>query len=102
MCPITQTLQSATADFLLLAAPIRERRAVIVSMVVACVITGVFVGWLLAMIMASAAMSHSQQRMQRKVRHWQAETALARAQAKAEHLTREALTEGNLPPRPGD
>ena len=101
LCPIIQTSQNVTADFLLLAALTRERRAVIVVVAMASVTVGAFTGWLLAMIMASAVMSYSQQRMQRKLRHWQAETARARAYAEAERLEREGLTKGGPPPSPG-
>jgi hypothetical protein len=59
-------------------------------------ITGAFAGWVLAMVTASAAMSHSQARMQRKVRYWQSEAALARA--RAERLTRYAMTQEGPPP----
>jgi len=102
MCPTIQTAQNATTNLLLLAALTRERRTVIAAIAVASFVTAAAVGWLLTMIAASAAMSFSQERMQRKVRYWQAETALARAQAKAERLAREAITPGNPPPRPGD
>lgn len=70
----------------------------IAGAVVVSVITGAFAGWALAMVTASAAMSHSQARMQRKVRYWQSEAALARAQVKAERSARYAMTEGDLPP----
>ena len=101
-CPIIQTrvtdlIGSAHAETFT-----TGRRTVIAGVAVASFITGGVVGWLLAMIAASAAMSFSQERMQRKVRYWQAETALARAQAKAERLAREAITRGDPPPRPGD
>jgi hypothetical protein len=85
-CPLIQTRGTN-----LLGSPQAEtlttgRRTVIAVVAAASFITGAAVGWLLAMIAASAAMSFSQERMQRKVRYWQAETALARAQAKAERL----------------
>jgi predicted benzoate:H+ symporter BenE len=48
---------------------------------VASLIAGLLGGWWLTMVAATAAISHSQERMQRKVRHWQAETARARASA---------------------
>jgi hypothetical protein len=101
MCPTIQTSQTVTASPLLRAALIRERHTMMAA-AVASFITGAVVGWLLAMITASVAMSSSQERMQRKVRYWQAEAALARAHAKAERLAREAITQGNPPPRPGD
>jgi hypothetical protein len=47
--------------------------------VVAGVLTGAFAGGCLAMAAAFAVMSRSQERMQRKVRYWQAETARARS-----------------------
>jgi hypothetical protein len=71
---------------------------VIAGAVVVSVITGAFLGWVLAMVTASAAMSHSQARMQRKVRYWQSEAALARAQVKAARLARYAVAEEDLPP----
>lgn len=43
--------------------------------------TGIFLGWLLTMVYAAAAISRAQQRMQRKVRYWQAEAARAREDA---------------------
>ena len=66
-------------------------------MMVAAVITGAFAGWVIALIIVSAQMSYTQQRMQRKVRYWQAQTALARAQARTERLARQAITQ-NYPP----
>ncbi len=100
MGPTTKTWQNGTTDLLPLAALTFECRTVILGVAAVCLATGVVAGWLLAMIAASAAMSFSQERMQRKVRYWQAETALARAEAKAERLAREAITRGN-PPRSG-
>jgi len=69
-----------------------------ITATVVAAITGMAAGWVLALITASAAMSHSQQRMQQKVRYWQAEAALARAQAQAERLARKAITQGDVPP----
>jgi MFS superfamily sulfate permease-like transporter len=69
----------------------------IVGVVVASLAIGVFLGWVLAMFMASTAMSYSQERMQRKVRYWQAETARARTRARAERRARIALGEGDFP-----
>jgi hypothetical protein len=51
--------------------------------VVAGILTGVFVGGCLVMAAAFAVMSRSQERMQRKVRYWQAETTRVRAGAQA-------------------
>jgi MFS superfamily sulfate permease-like transporter len=59
--------------------------------------TGIFVGWVLAMFMASTAMSYSQERMQRKVRYWQAEAAQARTRARAERQARLALSASDFP-----
>jgi hypothetical protein len=42
---------------------------------------GLFLGWLLTTTVALAAISRSQQRMQRKVRWWQARTASAQMEA---------------------
>jgi type II secretory pathway component PulJ len=44
----------------------------------ASLIAGLLAGWWLTLIAATAAISRSQERMQRKVRYWQAETARAR------------------------
>jgi hypothetical protein len=52
----------------------------VILMTVALVI-GLFLGWLLTQTYASVAMSRSQERMQRKVRYWQAEAARAREAA---------------------
>jgi uncharacterized membrane protein YciS (DUF1049 family) len=49
--------------------------------VTAAFIVGLFIGWLLTAVFAVAAISRSQERMQRKVRYWQAETAGARVEA---------------------
>ena len=69
----------------------------IVGVVAVSLGTGIFVGWVLAMFMASTAMSYSQERMQRKVRYWQAEAARARTRARAERHARLALGEGGFP-----
>jgi hypothetical protein len=61
---------------------------------VAAFVTGICGGWVLALFMATTAMSHSQERMQRKVRYWQAEAA--RATARAEQAS-QALGEGDFP-----
>jgi hypothetical protein len=44
-------------------------------------VIGLFVGWLLTTTIALAAISRSQERMQRKVRWWQARTAGAQMEA---------------------
>jgi hypothetical protein len=44
------------------------------------IVIGLFVGWLLLTIFALAAISRAQERMQRKVRYWQAQTARARSE----------------------
>ena len=51
---------------------------------------GLAAGWVLTMVINSAAMPHSQERMERKVRYWQAATARARDQARAERQAGEA------------
>jgi hypothetical protein len=65
--------------------------------VVAGVIMGVFLGWCVTMVITLALVSRSQERMQRKVRYWQAETA--RAQAEADRLAG-AATQRAMPPGP--
>jgi hypothetical protein len=47
----------------------------------AAFVMGLFIGWALTAAFAVAAISRSQERMQRKVRYWQAETASARMEA---------------------
>jgi hypothetical protein len=66
--------------------------------VVAGVIMGLFLGWCVTMVITLALVSRSQERMQRKVRYWQAETA--RAQAEADRLAG-AATQRATPPGPG-
>lgn len=55
--------------------------------VVAAAVIGGLLGFALTAAYAAAAMSRSQQRMERKVRYWQAETA--RAREIAERLARQ-------------
>ena len=71
----------------------------IVAVAVASVVTGFVVGWVAAMNVITAAISFSQRRMQRKVRYWQAQAALARAQARAERMARDAIAHDVLPDR---
>lgn len=66
--------------------------------VVAGVIMGLFLGWCVTMVITLALISRSQERMQRKVRYWQAETA--RAHAEADRLAG-AATQRAMPPEPG-
>lgn len=47
--------------------------------IIASVITGLIVGWWLTMVVATAAMSRSQEHMEKRVRYWQAQEARARA-----------------------
>jgi hypothetical protein len=65
--------------------------------VVAGVIMGLLVGWCVTMVITLALVSRSQERMQCKVRYWQAETA--RAQAEADRLAG-AATQRAMPPGP--
>ena len=67
--------------------------------VVAGVIMGLFLGWCVTMVITLALVSHSQERMQRKVRYWQAQTA--RAQAEADRLAGPARQRA-MPPGPAD
>jgi uncharacterized membrane protein (DUF106 family) len=52
--------------------------------IIASVVTGVIVGWWLTMVVATAAMSRSQEHMEKKVRYWQAQERRARAADRAE------------------
>ena len=63
-----------------------------ILLVAAALASGLFLGWLLTQSYATTAMSRSQERMQRKVRYWQAETA--RARYEADQLVRRLTTEG--------
>ena len=65
--------------------------------VVAGVIVGLFLGWCVTMVVTLALVSRSQERMQRKVRYWQGETA--RAQAEADRLAG-AATQHAMPRGP--
>jgi hypothetical protein len=56
------------------------------TFVLSALVTGFMLGWLLRTIIVMAEISFSQERMQRKVRYWQSEAALARALAR--HLSR--------------
>ena len=67
--------------------------------VVAGVIIGLFLGWCMTMVITFAMISRSQERMQRKVSYWQAETA--RAQAEADRLMGEVTPHRRRPPGPG-
>ena len=56
----------------------------------------VVLGWWITAVMAAAVISRSQERAQREMRHWQAETA--RARALADRLADEADAHNGLPP----
>jgi hypothetical protein len=64
-------------------------------MIAAAIVTGLFLGWWITLTVALAAMSRSQDRMQRKVRYWQTEAG--RAQAAAEQLTEAAFEQFTVP-----
>jgi hypothetical protein len=49
--------------------------------VVTALVIGLFLGWVLTVTYALAAISRSQERMQRKINYWRAETAHARSEA---------------------
>jgi hypothetical protein len=65
-------------------------------------VLGFSFGWLLRSIFVMAAISRSQEYMERKVRYWQSETA--RARASASHLRRllAAASQPTLKPSGGD
>ncbi len=62
-----------------------ELGQMIAPIMLASVITGLIVGSWLTLMVATAAMHRSQERMQRKVRYWQAEAK------RAEKLTRQRI-----------
>jgi membrane protein YqaA with SNARE-associated domain len=61
----------------------------------ASITMGLVVGWWIIMVIAAAVTSHSQERAQRQVRHWQTEAARARAVASL--LASEAAAHEELP-----
>ena len=62
-------------------------------------LSGTIGGWWLTMLVVTASISFSQERMERKVRHWQAETA--RAEEEAERLARAVIASSRNTERPG-
>ncbi len=60
-----------------------------VLIIAAAIVTGLVLGWWLTVTVAAAAISHSQARMQRKVRYWQAQAR--RAQAQEQQLAHSGL-----------
>jgi hypothetical protein len=66
--------------------------------VVGGIVLGLFIGWCVTMVVTLALISRSQERMQRKVRYWQAETA--RARAEADRLASAGAPRRKLPPEP--
>jgi hypothetical protein len=64
-------------------------------MVTTSITMGLVLGWWITAVVAAAVISHSQERMQRKVRYLRAETA--RAQAIADRRAREAVACEDVP-----
>jgi hypothetical protein len=67
--------------------------------VVVSFLSGAIGGWWLTMVVVTASISFSQERMERKVRRWQAETA--RAEAEAERLAHAVMASPRTTQRPG-
>jgi len=66
------------------------------NLAIACLVTGFIVGWLLRSIFVMTEISRMQERMQRRISHWQRETA--RARSIADQLARRlAAHTGQLP-----
>jgi hypothetical protein len=65
------------------------------TVAVACIVTGLITGWLLRTVAVMAEISHSQERMQDKVRYWQSEAVHARHLA--ERLARQLRALGYPP-----
>ena len=57
---------------------------------------GVVLGWWITAVISAAVISRSQERTQRQARHWQAETA--RARALADRFADESDAHSGLPP----
>jgi hypothetical protein len=69
------------------------------TLAMACLVVGFLAGWILRSVFVLAEVSRMQERMQRKVSHWQRETA--RARSIADQLAREvAVHTGHLPEEP--
>jgi hypothetical protein len=71
---------------------------IVVVIVLAGVVAGLLLGTCLSSAIAFAMISHSQERMQRKLGYWQAEAA--RAQAEAAQLAGQVAPHRRLPPGP--
>ena len=66
------------------------------DLALACLVSGFVAGWLLRSIFIVAELSRMHEQMQRKINHWQRETA--RARSIAEQLARQlAARTGHLP-----
>jgi hypothetical protein len=57
------------------------RAVTVILPLAAAFVIGLLIGWVLTVVYAVAAISRSQERMERKVRYWQGETAKARMEA---------------------
>jgi hypothetical protein len=49
------------------------------NLAIACLVTGFIAGWLLRSVFVMSEISRMQERMQRKINHWQRETTRARS-----------------------
>lgn len=65
------------------------------TVAVACIVTGLIMGWLLRTVAVMAEISRWQERMQEKVRYWQSEAVHARHLA--ERLARQLRVLGYPP-----
>jgi hypothetical protein len=74
----------------------QRARAVTADLALACLVSGLIAGWLLRSIFIVAELSRVQERMQRKINHWQRETARARSIAEQLACQLAALT-GRMP-----
>jgi hypothetical protein len=94
--PIIQTCPTGRSPGLRLAASLLPGPWPVTAVLAAASVTmGLVLGWWITAVIAAAVISYSQERAQRKVRYWQAETA--RARAIADRLTREAAAREKLP-----
>ena len=66
------------------------------SIAIACLATGSIAGWVFRSVFVTAEISRLQARMQRKIRHWQCETAQARS--RAEQLARQLAAHTGVVP----
>src|ERR1035438_1172020 len=96
-CPIIQTCYTGRSTRLRQAAALEPGTRPMMAIMAAVMATmGVVIGWWITAVITAAVISRSQERAQREVRRWQAETA--RVRALADRLANGADAHDALPP----